>query len=74
MTKTPKNEVEPFGAEFDPLVECAICQAVVGPSNAQIRWVNIGGKPVKVWVCRICLRLGRGDQVQKYIMKEEKNP
>jgi hypothetical protein len=74
MSKTTKNKVGPLGVEFDPLVECAICQAVVGPGNAQTRWVNIGGKPVKVWVCQTCLRFSRGYQVEKYVMKEEKTP
>jgi ribosomal protein L28 len=36
--------------------------------------VNIGGKPVKVWVCQTCLRFSRGYQVEKYVMKEEKTP
>lgn len=58
--------------EFEPLVECATCGAAVGPSNAETRWMNVQGKLEKVWLCKACVRLGKGDHVQKYIMQERK--
>jgi len=58
--------------ELIPLVGCATCGAVVESENAQVRWVNVHGVPEKVWICNACIRLGRGAQVQKYIMRERK--
>jgi len=58
--------------EFEPLVECATCGVVIGPSNAEVHWVNLQGKPEKVWICKTCARLSKGEHVGKYIMQERK--
>ncbi len=63
----------PTSEDVEPLVECATCGAVVGPDNAEVHWVNLRGRPEKVWICKTCVRLGRGDQARKYIMREEKH-
>ncbi len=58
---------------INPLVECAICGSVVEAANAETQWVNIRGRPEKVWICKACMRLGRGEQARKYIMRAEKH-
>jgi hypothetical protein len=34
--------------------------------------VNLQGKPEKVWICKTCARLSKGEHVGKYIMQERK--
>ena len=56
----------------EPLVECVVCGAIVGPDNAEERQVAVDERTVKVWICNTCMRIGRGNQIEKYIMKEGK--
>ncbi len=67
------SETRKASGEFEPLIECATCGKVTGPDNAEIHWVNVQGKPEKVWICKACVRLGRGNHVRKYVMREEKH-
>lgn len=57
----------------EPLVECALCGAVTGTAGAETRWVNIRGRPEKVWICKTCIHLGKGDRARKYVMREGKH-
>ncbi len=68
MTKSP----DPSEEEEDPLVACAVCESVIVPANAKLRTILTPQGPVSVWVCKTCERLGRGDQVRKYVMQERK--
>lgn len=67
-----KNSESDLGGE--PLVICTTCEAVVPTNNAEAHWVSLEGEPTRVWICKSCMRLGRGDQVWKYVMKKEKEP
>ncbi len=58
---------------INPLVECVVCGSVVEATNAEAQWVNIRGRSEKVWLCKGCMRLGRGEQARKYIMRAEKH-
>jgi uncharacterized protein YlaI len=65
-----KSSESDLGGE--PLVVCVTCESVVAVENAESHWISLQGKPVKVWICKGCVRLGRGNQVAKYVMKKEK--
>jgi uncharacterized protein YlaI len=56
----------------EPLVVCFTCESVVAVENAEAHWVSLQGRSVKVWICKTCVRLGRGNHVGKYVMKKEK--
>jgi len=56
----------------EPLVVCAICESVVTPKNAERRLLETPSGNARVWICKACMRLGRGEQVRKYVMKKEK--
>ena len=64
-----KNSEELGGEQ---LVVCALCESVVTPKNAERKLLELPSGNARVWVCRSCMRLGRGEQVRKYVMKQEK--
>ena len=71
--KRKENHPTPTsGNEFDPLVACVSCDAIVSPENAEVSYVNIHGKPLKVWFCKRCIRLGESTNVEKYVMRKVK--
>jgi len=71
--KRKENQPTPTsGKEFDPLVACVSCDAIVSPENAEVRYVNIHGKPIKVWFCKTCIGLGESRNVGKYVMRKVK--
>lgn len=57
----------------EPVVVCAICDAVVAEEQAEKRTVeNPKHERLEVWVCKNCLKLGSQVATRKYIFKEEK--
>jgi uncharacterized protein YlaI len=65
-----KSSESELGGE--PLVICVTCESVVAIENAESHWISLQGRPMKVWICKSCVRLGRGNHVGKYVMKKEK--
>jgi uncharacterized protein YlaI len=65
-----KSSESELGGE--PLVICVTCESVVAIENAESHWISLQGKPMKVWICKSCVRLGRCNHVGKYVMKKEK--
>ena len=63
---------EPLGAQFQQLVICGICEAVVDQGSAKKVDVDTPKGLMKVWVCKTCQHLGSQEQARKYIMKENK--
>jgi RNase P subunit RPR2 len=55
-----------------PLVVCALCETVLEPRNAERKVLDTPSGRAMVWVCKNCIRLGRAEQVRKYVMKQEK--
>ena len=56
----------------EPLVVCGICESVTEKANAEWKLVDTPEGPQRGWLCKSCLKLGTGDAVHKYIMKQEK--
>ena len=71
MRKSKENQPT-SDKELDPLVACVSCDAIVSPANAEVRYVNIHGKPLKVWFCKTCIRIGESANVEKYVMRKVK--
>jgi RNase P subunit RPR2 len=61
---------EPRG--WTSLVVCGLCDSVVEKGNAERRSIETPRGLAVVWICNSCMRLGKGEAVRKYVMKQEK--
>ena len=56
----------------EPLVACGLCATLLDRANATQRQISTSQGVETIWICENCTRQSRGEQVRKYVMKQEK--